>query len=236
MIRFSFLFIFQLLTTVAVVAQTYSPVTITGFNSDLIAETAPNSLSTTSMSTDLTAHVMYSQGFAAAAGLPAGIVNSGTIVSGTRTYQMASFSSQNALYVDVGLTQSITLFTTSSYSKISLMGFSAEGNSTLNIKLTFTDGTTTNYGNFTLSDWFNGLNAVYCCFSRCVRTATGPYNVDGLPSNPRFYPIDISLSCDDQQKNLQTITIKNLNGTTAFTNAFCLHYREFRFLRISFPL
>ncbi len=222
MYRFYLLITFELTLQAMVMAQTYSPVVITGFNSDLVAETAPNSLATTSMSTDLTAHVLYSEDFAATAGLPAGIVNNGTVVSGTRTYQMASYNSANAVYVDVGQTQLITLFTTGSYSKISLMGFSAEGNSTLNIKLTFTDGTTSNYGNFVLSDWFNGANAVYCCFSRCIRTTAAPYNIDGLPSNPRFYPIDISLSCTDQKKNLQTITIKNLNGTTGFTNAFLL--------------
>lgn len=214
--------IILLLFPVIAVAQTYLPVTVTGFNSDLFAETAPNSLSTTSMSTDLSNHVMYTTAFAAGAGLPAGVVNTGTVVSGTRTYQMAPFNGQNALYVDVGTTQSFTLFTTGTYSKISLMGFSSEGNSTLNVKLNFTDGTTSNYGNHTLADWFNGANAVYCCFSRCIRTAAAPYNIDGLPSNPRFYPLDISLSCSDQKKNLQSVIIENLNGTTGFTNAFLL--------------
>ncbi|MEO6168878.1 MAG: PKD domain-containing protein [Chitinophagales bacterium] len=222
MVRFYFLLFLLLLMEGVAVAQTYSPITITGFNSDLFAESAPNSLATTSMSTDLTDHVMYTAGFATGAGLPAGVVNSGTVVSGTRTYQMAPYSLQNALYVDVGATQSLTLFSTGSYSKISFMGFSAEGNSTLNIQLTFTDGTTTNCGNFTLPDWFDGANSLYCCFSRCVRTTNAPYNIDGLPSNPRFYPLDISLSCNDQKKNLQTITVKNLNGTTGFTNAFLL--------------
>ncbi len=203
-------------------AQTYLPVTITGYNSDLFAETAPNSLSTTSMSTDLTNHVMYTAGFAAGAGIAAGVVNNGTIVSGTRTYQLAPYNQPNAVYVDVGATQTITLFTTGTYSRISLMGFSAEGNSSLNIKLNFTDGSTTNYGNHTLADWFNGANAVYCCFSRCIRTTAAPYNIDGLPSNPRFYPIDISLTCTDQKKNLQTIIIENMSGTTGFTNAFVL--------------
>ncbi|MBX7109787.1 MAG: gliding motility-associated C-terminal domain-containing protein [Chitinophagales bacterium] len=219
---FCLLLFFLLLLQAVSMAQTYSPVVITGFNSDLVAESAPNSLATTSMSTDLTAHVLYSETFAAGAGLAAGIVDDGTVVSGTRTYQMAPYNAANAVYVDVGQTKLITLFTTGSYAKISLMGFSAEGNSTLNIKLTFTDGSTSNYGNFTLSDWFNGANAVYCCFSRCIRTTAAPYNIDGLPSNPRFYPIDISLTCADQKKNLQTITIKNLNGTTGFTNAFIL--------------
>jgi gliding motility-associated-like protein len=213
---------YLLLISAIAMAQTYLPVTITGYNSDLFAETAPNSLSTTSMSTDLTNHVMYTAGFAAGAGIAAGVVNNGTIVSGTRTYQIAPYNQMNAVYVDVGATQTITLFATGTYSKISLMGFSAEGNSSLNIKLNFTDGSTTNYGNHTLSDWFNGANAVYCCFSRCIRTATAPYNIDGLPSNPRFYPIDISLSCDDQKKNLQTIIIQNMSGTTGFTNAFVL--------------
>lgn len=160
------------------------------------------------MSTDLTNHVMYTAGFAAGAGIAAGVVNNGTIVSGTRTYQIAPYNEMNAVYVDVGATQSITLFATGTYSKISLMGFSAEGNSSLNIKLNFTDGSTTSYGNHTLSDWFNGANAVYCCFSRCIRTAAAPYNIDGLPSNPRFYPIDISLSCNDQKKTCRPSSFK----------------------------
>lgn len=201
-------------------AQTYSPVAVSGYNADVVAEApSTDAVATTSMSMDLSNHVMFSTAFGAGVGLAGGLVNSGTVVSGTRTYQMDPYGGNNTLYLGAASTQALTVITPASYSKVSLMAFSTEGASTISVTLSFTDGTVTSYGNFALADWFNGAGAVYCCFGRCNRISSPPYTLDGYPNNPRFYPVDINLSCADRMRQLQTITIGHPAGTYAFIMA-----------------
>lgn len=202
-------------------AQNYNPITVTGFNCDVFAE-APSSLATTSMSMDLSNNVMYTQSFAASTGLPGGVVNSGTIVSGIRTYQLAAFTGSNGLNVTQGNALSLTLTTPASYRKVSLMAFSTESATTINVTLGFTDGSSVNGGNFSLADWFFGAGSVYCCFGRVNRLNAGPYTVSGLPTNPKFFPVDVTLSCSDSKKMLDKVTITTVSGTTAFSSAYIL--------------
>jgi gliding motility-associated-like protein len=192
-------------------AQTYSPIPSTGYNIDAIAETAPNSQALTTQSLDASNNVMYSANFAAGMGWPGGIINSGTIVSGTRTYQLRAFNTTNALYVATGTTKVLTVTTPSQFSKISLLIFSTEGASNINITFTYTNATTTNFGAFNIADWFGGAGSVYCCFGRCTRVTAGATQ-DGTPTDPNFYSLDFSLSCADQQKSLQSITINTTTG------------------------
>jgi gliding motility-associated-like protein len=208
-------------------AQTYNPIPLTGYNVDAFAETAPNSLTTTSASLDLTNHVMYTQSFATATGLSAGVVDNGYInyTSGSiiKNFQIAPYTSLNALAVPVGVSNKLLTATTpASYSKLSLLLFSTEASCDVSITVKFTDGSIYLAGSSTVQDWFNGSNAVYSSFGRCIRTASGPYNVDGLPSNPRFYNLDIALPCIYQKKLLQSVAFSWINGTTNNSTAYIL--------------
>lgn len=205
-------YLILLLAAVRLDAQTYSPVAVTGYNIDAVAETAPSSLATTSQSIDGSNHVMYSANFAAGAGFPGGVLNSGTIVSGTRTYQLAPYTGNNTLFVPTGSSGAFTLTTPASYSSISLLLFSTENASNITVSMTYTDGTTTNFGSFNVQDWFFGSGAVYCCFGRCTRLATG-VTFDGYPNDPRFYPLDLQLGCADMKKAVQSINITTNSGT-----------------------
>ncbi|MFN0082176.1 MAG: gliding motility-associated C-terminal domain-containing protein [Ferruginibacter sp.] len=103
-----------------------------------------------------------------------------------------------------------------------MLGFSTEGSSLLNIRLSFSDGTTfTALTNYNLGDWFdNTTNVVLSGFGRCSRTTpAGAEN--GFPSNPRMYFIDIPLSCANAQKNLASINVANVttSGNALFPNA-----------------
>ncbi len=82
---------------------TYNPIAVTGFHHDVIADTGTSVLATTTTMIDgspfVARHVLYSQTFAANNGLTGGLVDNGTIVSGKRTYQLAPFIGNNALYL-----------------------------------------------------------------------------------------------------------------------------------------
>lgn len=204
-------------------AQTYSPVAVGGFNQDGIAESGIDATTVTSTALDLSSNIMYSTIFAAINGLGGGLPTNGTIVSGTKTWQLQPYTGNNVLYLSSGGSQpntmawgNLTLATPASFSVVNLLLFSTEGNSTINIVLNFTDGTTYNYGNPTILDWFGGTGFVYSGYGRTARLNAPPYITDGVSTNnPRFYEVDIPLSCTDKKKTLQSITISFLSGTTA---------------------
>ena len=201
------------------IGQSYTPIAVTGFNQDPFAESGTNAVATTSASLDATNHIMYTAQFGANVGLTNGVVNNGTIITGNRTFQLAPYTANNALSIKRSETKSLQISTPAPYSKISLLVFSTEGNSLMNISFGFTDGTSTPYlSGYTMLDWFDGtVNIAYQSFGRTTRLTAPPYNADGLPNNPRFYYVDINISCSDRAKSLQSVTFSNV--TTAGLNA-----------------
>ena len=219
------------LVSITTWSQTYSPIAVTGFTQDIFAESGTNSLATTTTFLDATNHVMYTANFAATNGLNGGVLDNGSFVSGTRTYQLAPYTGLNAIYLSLngaitGTTSSstLTLQTPAAFSRLSFLSFSTEGTSTLNAVLTFTDGSTVNAGNFVFQDWFSGPNAVYANFGRIARLAAPPYAVDGYPTNPRWYAADIPIACSYQSKLLQSIAISYVSqgGTSGRAVALAL--------------
>jgi len=205
-------------------AQTYTPVPITGFNNDVVAETGTDATAVTSTTLDLSFYILYSAAFAATNSIVGGLVNNGTIVNGNRTYQLAPYNTNNGLFLSLNgavantaASGTLTLATPASFSKISLLLFSTEGASTVSATLNFTDGTTASGGTMTVQDWFGGGNAVASGYGRIPRNAAPPYVVDGFSTNnPRFYRFDMQLACSNQVKQLQSVTINFLGGGTTF--------------------
>ena len=192
-------------------SQTYTPVAVTGFNCDGIAEIPTNSNATTDGSLDNSISCMYSQTFAAGCGIAGGLVDNGTIINGTRTYQLAAYNVQNVLMDTNGRTKSMNITIPGQFTKISILGFSTEGSSNVTIVLHFTDGTIVNAGAFTILDWFTGTNNVYNGFGKCPRTNNVTTTI-GPPNAPNFYPYDINIPCADQQKLLDMVTFVNTGG------------------------
>jgi gliding motility-associated-like protein len=210
-----YLVVFVLSLFPRVLSQTFSPITVSGFNIDAVAEVAPNALSTTSQALDAVATsntVLYSVSFGSSLGFGGGLPNSGTIVNGTRTYQLMPYTGNNAIYVQTSTTKTITLTSPASYSKLSLLLFSTEGTSNISINVKYTDLTTTSFGSSTIADWFGGTPIAKCCLGRCARLASVTTS-GGLPSNPNLYYLDLNLSCADQLKNVASIVVTGNTGS-----------------------
>lgn len=205
----------------------FSPINLAGFTQDIVAEGGPSPLATTTMEIDGLASsnkVLYSVSFASFASITGGLPDNGTIVNGTDTYQLSSYAANNALFVKRNETFELTVTAPASYAKVRLLAFSAEGASTLNIGLGFSDGTFTPYlSNYVVADWFYGTtNVVTQGMGRVTRTAAGPWVADGVSgNNPRLYYIEINLNCTDRSKLLQKIRINNIstNSNAPFPNA-----------------
>jgi gliding motility-associated-like protein len=205
-----------------VFSQPFTPVPVTGFNHDVIAEAGTSSLTTTTVSLDgvtVSNKVMYSVAFRTANGFSGGgIADNGTVTDAAGSYQLAPYTGNNALLLQRTQTGDLTLNTPAKYSFVRVLCFTTEGSSLVNVKLTFADNSTTNaLTNYVLGDWFNGnANLVLSGIGRCTR-ATPASGADAFPTNPRMYYIDIPISCADKQKLLTKINFTNV--TTAGTNA-----------------
>lgn len=216
-----FLFSTFLITSLTTKAQ-FIPVSVSGFNQDVIAESGNSSLTTTSIAMDgvpASNNVMYTAGFANTNSFGGGgIPDNGVITDPAGSYQMADYSSNNALVIPRNQNGDLTLSAPSSFSKIRILCLSTEGPSLVNVKLFFSDGTTTNaLTNTNINDWFNATgNVVLSGFGRCNRVSPVT-SASAFPINPSMFYIEISLSCTDAQKALQKINFSNV--TTAGTNA-----------------
>jgi gliding motility-associated-like protein len=214
-----FILILCVLLPKSIIAQSFNPVALSGFNCDVIADFPTPPLST-SIAMDLQNNIMYTQTMATFLGIGGGIVDNGTIVSGTSTYQLANYFNNCALHVTIGSSQTLTVNTPAPFAKISLLLLSTESNSNITINAGFTDGTTYNFGNYNVQDWFGGTGAVYCCYGRINRVAAPPYNLSGLPIDPRMYKIDLTMPCAYMTKSLQSVTIGTVSGGTANSSVF----------------
>src|SRR4051812_38058806 len=127
-------FIVVLISTYST-AQTYTPITVTGFTHDVVAETYPNALAATDTVLDGSAYVMYSQAFATAGGFAGGLPNSGLIsdAGNVRQFQLRPYNANNALFVLRNGVNGLTLATPATYQKLSVLAFATEGNSLINV-------------------------------------------------------------------------------------------------------
>jgi hypothetical protein len=205
------------------------PIALTSasFNQDLVAEAGSNPVTKTTAALDGASgnNILYSQSFEllniltlTSGGLP----NNGTITSGINSWQLASYSSNNAAFFgpqSSTSSQTIYLSTTGQYSKVSLLDAAGYGPTSVTITLNFSNGTSTNYGTFSILDWFDQTPYVISSLGRIQRSSTlGDNNAPA--TDPRLYETDITLNGTDQEKTLKSITIKDNSTNNSSTAAF----------------
>lgn len=199
----------------------YTPITVTGFNHDIIAETGTSSLTTTTIQADggSSNKVMYTVAFRTANSFGGGgIPDNGVITNATNNFQMAPYNANNALLLQRTQTGTLTFSTPGQYSSLRILALATEGVGLVNATVNFTDGTTfAALTNASLSDWFNATaNLVLQGIGRCTR-ATPASGADGYPTNPRMYYMEIPIACANRSKNIQSISFTNV--TTGGSNA-----------------
>jgi len=216
-------------------AQTYVPISVTGFNHDLIANGAGGvnrAAATTTITFDDTNvagsdNVMYSKDFRGnnnptiepPFGLPINRVINSVNLPGA-SYNLASYSGSNALVLkSVGSLGTLTLGTPGVFSRIAFLGSSAQGSSSFDVTLNFSDGTNTK-SSFSVPDWFFGPNFAIQGIGRVTRTEVGNQESDefsGTAADPRLYDNQIILTAPFTSKVLTSITFQktSVGGSTA---------------------
>jgi gliding motility-associated-like protein len=206
---------------------TYTPIPVTGFQHDIVADTGKSILATTTTMIDgsskVARHVLYSTTFAANNNLTGGMVDNGTIVNGKRTYQLAPYIGRNALYLSRNGTVdstvndgTLSLTTPEYYARMSLLAFSTEGSSSINVNINYTDGTTERaLTNAFLADWYVGnTNVMYAGAGRIGRDTTAPFSVDGVGTWPHFFGFDFIVNCSNQNRMVKSVTVSDTSSST----------------------
>lgn len=205
-------------------SQVYNPIAVTGFNEDVIAEgTGNSSLTNTSKEMDALVpsnYIITTKQFAAANSIPSayGIPDNGTIVSGSRTYQLAPLGSgagltNNVVFLFKNDVAVLTLTTPASYTNLSFLGTATEGAATINIRVNYADGSNQIFNNKTYEDWVGGASPILQGFGR-VKRQNGPFpagSYEHAPIDPRLYSIDVPVSCS---KLVSSIMFSNVSGGT----------------------
>lgn len=209
------------------------PINVSGYNQDIVVEAgAPTNASgvfTATMdggATTPTGGTWYERGFNASApttGLP---VKGSTIVSlaaANHSYTFpGSYGPGNGLpgttpcafVVGQGSgTPTISLTTPAAYSLLSLIGSAGHGPVTVSYIINHAD-LTTEIGNLSVGDWFNGTPFAYNSNGR-LTVNTGAFdNVNA--GNPRLYTFDITLSNTLSPVTGMTLSSTSTTGTAAF--------------------
>jgi hypothetical protein len=209
--------------------QTYTPVALTGFTHDIIANgTGAVSTTTTadidgSAATGGTGYTLVAQDYVGptgqvpnsasypAATYPA-LENSGLITSALNsaiTYQLASYSANNALRLfGANATGTLSFATPSAASELYVIGTSGNANSVLDITVNFADGTTQAFPSQTIADWFASgqTNVVREKLGRVSRGDNSVQYTGSPIIGPRFYQLRLALSPANVAKSITGIT------------------------------
>nr|WP_293840334.1 leucine-rich repeat domain-containing protein [uncultured Arsenicibacter sp.] len=200
------------LTTVR--AQSYQPIAVSGFTTDIVANGNISPIQSTSQGIDGSSYVLYENGYTFCStlryGLPASRVISSSANAGF-TYQLNNYSGNNALFLaNAGSTGTLTLSAPSAYQRLSLLAASTEGASSLTLTFAFTDGTTSVYS-LTIADWYSPNPAAIEGLGRVGR---GPScTTDEIAGFPKLYDNIVTLTSADRIKLLTSITVSKPGAT-----------------------
>jgi hypothetical protein len=221
------------LTTTAVTASatSYTNLPASGYNADVVADTAGSASTSTTADVDGGGYAFMAPNFNPTgttfptAYLPAtGLINSAT-TSGL-SFQLQSYKINNSLRIASTGTGTLTLSTPVAASDIYLLATSGSGASTVNVTVTFTDATTQTFNAVSVSDWYSGSNYAILGVGR---VAISTNTIDNNTSNPRLYEIKLSLSSTNYSRQIASVTfnktstagVLNVMGLAAITLPGC---------------
>lgn len=216
--------------------QGSTPILVTGFNQDLIAEgTGGTNRALATTNTFIGDYVLYSKDFRGnnnpntppVYGLPADGFISNASLPGIN-FQLSPYTGNNALVLKTAnQSGTLTLPNPAVYSSITILGTSEASLTSVQIMLEFADGSNT-LVEANIQDWFNGSGFAIKGIGRIIRNKD-EFSPDESAENPRLYNIEIPVPVEFIDKPLRSIrfvktsasgstVILGVNGTVSSCN------------------
>ena len=213
--------------TVTTTTYNYNPITLTGFNEDVIANGSANpangTLGVAGTSTGANAgfdganYVFVSSDYTYGSPLVAGqsLPTSGTLsslITSGLTYQLAGYSTNNALVLSAvtATTATLTPSVPQYASQLYLIGCTGSGSGSCTFAIHYADGTVQTSGSLALGDWYGGTPIAVANIGRVNETTGAP---DGSSTTgPNFYERNVTLT--DLNSKVTSIVVTTVAGGT----------------------
>jgi hypothetical protein len=190
-------------------AQTYAPITLSGFTADIIANGFGPALTSTTADVDGSAYNFVSQNYVGPANqtpstaLPAnGTINSATTTG--LTFQMAPYSGNNSLRITNATGPgTLTFSSPRTADEVYILATTAFP-STYTATVNFTDATTQVFTGLAVSNWYDGPNNI--AIKGISRVKRNTDVIENSITNPRIYQFLLSLNAANITKPIQGIT------------------------------
>ncbi|OQP58245.1 hypothetical protein A3860_07960 [Niastella vici] len=190
-------------------AQTVTPVTVTGFTEDVIANGTTFAGSVTA-DVDGSQYYFLNQSFTAFGTPTYYLPNSGLITSAASSlvsFQLADASAKNSLRLAAtNASGTLTLATPQTAGVVYLLATSGGGPATITVVLNFTDATTQTVTGLSVPDWYSGAGYAIQGIGRVNGTGLVLDNAGGT-SNPRIYQLSLPVSGPNYTKLISSITV-----------------------------
>ncbi|PZF73096.1 GEVED domain-containing protein [Taibaiella soli] len=192
----------------------YNNVVVTGFNDDVVANGIGAATASTTADVDGTGtgYVFVTPDFqqTSSATLPTQFLPANgqiaSISTPGMTYQLASYSSNNALRLpSTHATDSLVFGTAQAAGEVYLLVCSGNGASTCDVTVNFTDGTTQLFAAQSVTDWYNGTPYAINSIGRALRSSGA---LDATATNgPRLYDLKLTISSSNYSKTIRSIKV-----------------------------
>lgn len=204
-------------------AQNYQPISLTGFNQDVIANGIGPALFSTTASIDEANFALVSRDYQLTNtstpltfGLPTnGTINSAVTSTPGLSYQLASYSSNNALKLNTNESGILNFSTPKAAQNLYMLATAGNGTSTVNLTIRFSDTSTQVFPGIQIQDWYDGSNYAIADLGRVSIT-----NDQLEPSIARLQQIPLNIALANQSKLIESISITKTTGGIANLFAF----------------
>ncbi|WP_165836351.1 T9SS type A sorting domain-containing protein [Taibaiella soli] len=192
---------------------TFTPITLTGFNGDAIANGIGAASTSTTVDIDGGNYTFIAQDYQTTANdptptyyLPTGGAVNSLLTSGLG-FQLAGYSGNNVLRLDgattATTTATLTFATAQTAGDLYVLCTSGSGTSTATFTVNFTNNTSQTFTGIDVDDWYNGTASV-AGIGRINTTNNVP---EGNSSDPRLYEVKLSLNSSNYANQISSITV-----------------------------